>query len=722
MKVFRAHEKIPAVAITYAGRCDAKQPIILTSQLTSLSNWVITAVSSTIVRDWSISRATIALTAKIGDDKSIPKLPNLSAIRGGTYPYLMEEDEIRIYAGYIDSSDTVIGAHLLDEHPFTVPDLVKNNTLKGTSTISSTGEVKADIDFVKPQIYSDPNKPLAPIFWGFIDQIQIKGDRKAVTCVIQCRDRMRVLHDTKIITLGTLQTSNKVDTITAVGNAGVSPIKVGVMSNLIIEAANTASGQGIGYSYNVLSQAETDTLENLCWKPIVGGDLPIYISDKGLALPPTFFKSEQYATKVTSTTDTQKEDSPANNSLSIYKLNSEGLGAMNVNPWIGKDKNIDYVTDANYPSDPTLWIKHASMKKINPYNIPRFHIWSERAPLQSTGGDNVFTVTNKSPANIIIEMAQIETLPTDVYASHINGDFIYGPRIIDRTGFLDEQRNYRTYFFMKYNPELFTACPLEAQRILKLDVASSSLGVFNTLYVLNGQTGNAYTDFIDRLVLYIKSNSQEFDPVGKDFYGKGRAINPPCKNTVLIDSNLQTFGKDKAVQAAAAIALALNYARIWSRQINTIGIEIPGDPTLFPNEAIRVYNTGLHDDGIYVPQEGTTKIDNLLQAIKAVYNPKEITEATENSNLDEEAKKSVETAISTMIDVLEGRTEKQKSQDLNLLAKPISTLIKEARKGLTPTSSEGNLPVYQIRSIEHTIVTEGERAGFTSKVEAIASL
>lgn len=735
MKVFRAHENIPAVAITYAGRCDSYQPIILTSQSTELSPWVITAVSVTIVRDWSISRATIALTAKIGDDKKIPPLPDLSTIRGGRYPYLMEEDEIRIYAGYLDNSSSAIGKHLLDEHPFTVPALDKEVDL-----IELTKEVGVQglLNKSKQDIVSNPNKPLAPIFWGFIDQIQIKGDHRAISCVLQCRDRMRVLHDTKTITLGTLQSTSREETITTVGNAGVSTGKVGVMSNLIIEAANTAAGQGVGYGFQVLAQSEKDTTSDICWKPIVGGDLPIYIAKSGLAVPPTLFDSPIFSRKVQEeepvaseeTTNTETSTTEKTDPNEIYMLQSTGLGAMNVNPWIGTEYSAE-----NYPSDPTLWIKHASMKKINPFNIPRFHIWSERAPLQGNGVADVFTVTNKTPANIIIELSQIETLPTDVFCSHVNGDFIYGPRIIDTTGFEDEQRNYRTYFFMTYDKEIFTGCPLEAQRILKLDVASSSLGVFNTLYVLNGQTSNTYTDFIDRLVLYIKSSSAELEalPSGElseeqkeSFYGKGRAVNPPCRNTILVDPYISTFSRNTVIQAAAVISLALNYGRVWSRQVHTIAIEIPGDPTFFPNEAIRVYNTGLHDNGIYVPSNGSTKLDNMLGAIKSIYDPKQVEGIAANSNLEEDEKKVLEDALSAMVNVLEGQAKNEETkkiaQDLNVIGKPLKDLVKKTRDALQPTTDKGNLPVYQVRAIEHVIVTEGDRAGFTTKIEAIASL
>lgn len=694
MKTFRSHEKIPAVALTYAGRTDAFQPIILKSQESNISPWVITTVSVSTVRDWSISRAVIMLTAKIDDTKLLPKLPDLSVIRGGKYPYLMEEDEIRLYAGYVGSSDTIIDKNLLDEHPFDV------------ETISGSTE--------SYQIKSDPSKPLCPIFWGFIDQVRYSLNSQGLKCVIECRDRMRVLHDTKMITLGSHQTSNRTSDTSvealAASSKGVRESATGIFPNIIIEAANTAAGQGIGYSATILSNGD-GTNFNGCWKPIVGGKMPIYMRKNDYAFPDSLYDNAYYVDPVQLSEEGDSD---------VFVLNQERLGALTVYPWIDNE-NPQYFTE-NYPDDPTLWIKNAAMRKINPYNIPRFHIWSERAPLVAQAGDNVYQVTNQSPAGMIVELSGIETLPTDVYASHVNGDFIYGPRIIDMSGFNDPNRNFRTYFAMTWDPKIFTVCPLEAQRIIEMDVVSTTLGVFNSLYVLDGQSGGVYHDFIDKLVLFIKSTSPEFEPVEDvdSFYGAGRIVNPPCKNTVLVDGNLTSFSTDNAVKAAAALGVAMNYARIWSRQINTIQFEIPGDPTFYPNEAVQVYNTGLHDEGISIPfQSQSGAIDQILNSIRSVVSPDNIDDQIQAIE-DESMKDLISTAINNITTSLD---DGDKPESLRNIGNSLRDLLKEAKSKSIPTSiSKGNLPIYQVRALEHKIVTSGRNPGFTTKIEAIASL
>jgi hypothetical protein len=548
---------------------------------------------------------------------------------------------------------------------------------------------------------------------------------------------MRVLHDTKMITLGSHQTSDKegkvdevqTEVLAATGK-GVAQSSTGIFPNMIIEAANTAAGQGIGYSATVLSNSKKSGF-NGCWKPIVGGLMPIFINGGEYAFPPSLYKSdytfmvnlesggtaEQVQEGAEETATAEKNTSNSINK--IFMLDSEKLGAMTVYPWVNNDSPQYY--SENYPDDPVLWVKQAAFKKVNPFSIPRFHIWSERAPLESHGANNVYQVTDQSPASMIVELAGIENLPTDVYASHVNGDFIYGPRIIDMTGFSDESRSYRTYFAMTWDPGLFTNCPLEAQRIIKMDAVSTSLGVFNNLYVLAKQSGGKYHDFIDSLVLFLKSSSPEYAPKPKntDFYGAGRIVNPPCRNTVLVDSSLTSFSRDNVVKAAAAIGIALNYARIWSRQINTIKLEIPGDPTLYPNEAIRVYNTGLHDEGISIPfnaNEGP--IDDILGAMRSVIDDKNIAENL--GEIDAKLKEVLTTAIESVIDALD---EDVNRKNLTDIGSSLSDLIDIVKNSSEPTSmTEGNLPIYQIRAIEHVIVTEGAKQGYTTKVEAIASL
>ena len=157
MKTWNADASIPAAAITYAGGNGNNQPIIFTTQYDTEGffsgkdavqelqlQWTIKNISVTLTRDWNTSQCLITLICNLPDiDSPIPPLPDVSVIRGGNYPYLSCEDEIRVYAGYMETATTCITPDLLDEIPFSY----------------------FQLDGL--EIKHNPEKPLAPIFLGF---------------------------------------------------------------------------------------------------------------------------------------------------------------------------------------------------------------------------------------------------------------------------------------------------------------------------------------------------------------------------------------------------------------------------------------------------------------------------------------------------------------------------------------------------------------------------
>ena len=182
-KIYSPVEPVPVAAVVYAGNKSAYQHILFAtrydvkgyysilkgedrkveltaSQMRETQNlerqdtqldWAIKSVNVSLVRDWSISTAMITLTCKLGNPLDpIPPLPDLSSIRGGNYPYLTVEDEIRIYMGYVKSPSTPITADMLDDFPL--------------EPFDSSGRLIEKAD-----------RPLAPVFWGFIDKVGIEG-------------------------------------------------------------------------------------------------------------------------------------------------------------------------------------------------------------------------------------------------------------------------------------------------------------------------------------------------------------------------------------------------------------------------------------------------------------------------------------------------------------------------------------------------------------------
>jgi hypothetical protein len=156
-----------------------------------------------------------------------------------------------------------------------------------------------------------------------------------------------------------------------------------------------------------------------------------------------------------------------------------------------------------------------------------------------------------------------------------------------------------------------------------------------------------------------------------------------------------TYGSG-AQQEYGTLMLSLAAARILARDVNGVQVELLGDPTLYPGEAIRIYNTVVHDNSTVV-----------------TVNEKESEQRTRDIQ-----EKAEEIAV---------RTEKVDKKDKLDRCKntEASELIKEVFQA-TPGSGKVStdyskliLPTYKIRTIQHVLKATGKR-GFTSTVAAVA--
>lgn len=271
MKYFTKRAPVPAIVVTYAGAPSSKQPILFTSQSGQVGmspdgepyklHWVITSVTTTIVRDWSVSRADIILTAPVSSNQCLePALPDLSKFRGGNNPYLTVEDEIRIYAGYISENQT-LSAELLDETPIDLcPMCLEQDPEDPTPVCGPFGNYN---------IKQSDTKPLCPIFWGFIDTINVDSSpTKGLRMVIQARDRVRVFSDTNIIAIPALE-GRLVDSETGGGywqkSGNTKGLASGRREDVLMQVARAATGRIFGD----VSEGESSNKE--CWRPVIGG-------------------------------------------------------------------------------------------------------------------------------------------------------------------------------------------------------------------------------------------------------------------------------------------------------------------------------------------------------------------------------------------------------------------------------------------------------------------
>jgi hypothetical protein len=617
MKTYSIEAATPAAAITLATGNSNTQPILFTNHFGDKGTyensegktknvelkWVIKDITVTLTRDWDISQAQIVLTCEL-PDKSMrePPLPDVSIYRGGDNPYLGKEDEIRIYAGYVESSTTPITADLLDEIPF-------------------------DFTDIKTQVKQshNKNKPLCPIFWGFIDTMKYSGNPTGSTLTIQCRDRVRVFADTRIVSLVAFQgkQNSERSTKTSVGDQVVDPtateqgIVSGDRTEILMQLANAAAGNPYGQNPRDLEKKGVT-----CWKLVKPGEIV-----KGFT--------------------------------------------------VDQDKNIT----VQFPSeDPAQWVQTTTCRIMADKATPRFNIWNERPPIVKGESQGTLQVLNKVPLEIIDFIAKTEERPMDFFASHINGDFILGPRVKDESGFADEHRSYRTYFHRTAPDGMI---PTYNQMIQKIEATDTTLFSFNNFIIIDSsKTKGGGTSLIGAIRKGYSALSTSLTK---------RSPSPPCKTQIIYDGGLASYDNPEL----GATYLAMAHAKIWSRDITGIEMEVVGDPTLYPSEAIRVYNTYLHDYKTYTVMDSTKDTSKDIREYR------------------DDVEKNVAPAMKT-----ETQDQKKDTSADNNLSKAIG---KYFANRLPSDIDKFVLPYYSVRVVQHKLTTQGDK-GYTTKLSCVSDI
>lgn len=617
MKTYSTEAATPAAAITLATGNSNTQPILFTNHFGDKGTyensegvkkdvelkWVIKDITVTLTRDWGMSQAQIVLTCEL-PDKSMrePPLPYVYDYRGGDNPYLGKEDEIRIYAGYVESSITPITADLLDELPFDFCDSV-----------------------TKVEQKHNRSKPLCPIFWGFIDTIKYSGTPTGSTLTIQCRDRVRVFADTRIVSLVAFQgkQNSEGSTKTSVGDQVVDPtateqgIVSGDRTEILMQLANAAAGNPYGQNPRDLEKKGAT-----CWKFVKPGEIV-----KGFT--------------------------------------------------VDQDDNVKQ----KFPSeDPAQWVQTTTCRIMADKATPRFNIWSERPPIVKGESQATLQVLNKVPLEIIDFIAKTEERPMDFFASHINGDFVLGPRVKDESGFFDEHRSFRTYFHRTAPDGMI---PTYNQMIQKIEATDTTLFSFNNFIIIDSsKTKGSGTSLIGAIRKGYSALSTSLTK---------RNPSPPCKTQIIYDGGLASYDNPEL----GATYLAMAHAKIWSRDITGIEMEVVGDPTFYPSEAIRVYNTYLHDYKTY------TVMDSNKDTSKDI------------RDYRDDVEKNVAPAMKT-----ETQDQKNDTSADNNLSKAIG---KYFANRLPSDIDNFVLPYYSVRVVQHKLTTQGDK-GFVSRVLAVSDV
>lgn len=679
------------------------------TDLSQQSNWYLREAEVELTRDWPIQKAKLIVTCKLLDNGSIPPLvevengfvwtKNKDAFveKLPTGRFLSADDEVRIYAGY--KNDQCISMNDLDKYPFDftnlettgdIPaesqdgkDLIKyqadkakleeavnklsnpgsdgntylnflpllniigiindansgrvtytnnegllkalQNSLAATNNLIQIIQRKAGV--TNKTYKSDPNK-IAPIFWGFIDSVDfISNSNAGVQIIYNLRDRSRILADTKLVTLPFLGTdANQKNTFEG-------------LKHKTIESVYRATNGGI-------------YLDNS------------YASASSLAWRSGFEKGE---------------------TINLYEenLNDKTKPAMITDPSQKKsalsEQRLKYVAAIE---DSARWVLANAFlsssdikgKKLNDFD-PLFHTWTLQGPLVTGSGNNTMQIINKSPFEILSYLAVTEVMPIDIFTSHINGHFMFAPRILDTSGLYDEQRGNRLYYFF----DCFDKLPEQRSLIKDIRVQTSTIGVYNRFTVLTADFGSSINASLSGLTSIVDLASANT---------KNRKV--PVKQHVIVDPKVKS---GEGNPQGAAQALALTTASTMARDNTTIIFKIIGDSSFYPGEAVRVFNTVLHSKGVFTFNATSTSSAVFL---KSLY--------------DEVEKLKVKA-------VEQGSGATKKVVDL-------SSVIDRMRKVAGQDSDDLNqaLPMYKVRAITHSLKANGNDAGYTTKIVAVADI
>jgi hypothetical protein len=677
------------------------------TDLSQQSNWYLREAEVELTRDWPIQKAKLIVTCKLLDNGSIPPLVEVE--KGFVWSrdkdknfikllpegrFLSADDEVRIYAGY--KNDQCISMNDLDKYPFDFTNLEVTGNIPATSEDGKQlqqleADKKAALDlinklnnaFTDPNIYivlyplalplllpfiitfnqadtsrrrsfsnneellkalqdrlvtinnsiqviqrkagvkdktyfADPNK-IAPIFWGFIDSVDfISNSNAGVQIIYNLRDRSRILADTKLVTLPFLGTdANNKNTFEG-------------LKHKTVESVYRATNGGI-YLDNSYESASS-----LAWR---GG------FDKGEVIS----LYEDIDKKIIDT-----KSALANERLKYTAAIENPARWVIANAFLSSS-NILNKTDYN--------------------NLdPLFHIWTLQPPLVSGSGNNTMQIINKSPFEILNYLAMTEVMPIDIFTSHINGHFMFAPRILDTTGLYDEQRGNRLYYFF----DCFDQLPNQRNLIKDIRVQTSTVGVYNRFTVLTADFGSSTNASLSGLTSIVDIASANT---------KNRKV--PIKQHVIVDPKIKASEGNKE---GAAQALALTTASTMARDHTMIIFKIIGDSSFYPGEAVRVFNTVLHSKDIFT------------------FNATSTSSAVFLKSLYEEVQKLLNSAV--------------KQQGTNNKVVDLSAVIDSMRKVAGAPSDDLNdaLPMYKVRAITHSLKANGNDAGYTTKIVAVADI
>lgn len=544
------------------------------------SNWVIQSISSTVQRFWTTSTATITITCPAEYPNFFP--PPLPIIKQNTKQehFLQQEDEICIWLGYVDQ---------LYLNPEDLPKLMEGD---------------------------DPR--LLRVFVGVIDTIGIVGTDKGFKYTIQCRDRMRYLMDTRVTLSPFDAAQDKSFMNKALGGSDIAVVR----SMVILKLAQL----GIGY----VEQLGKTPL-NLNGISIIGGK----IQDLGLVSAPNKGQVSVVTDSAGNTTTTRTITNQGTPVITITKETAaEKIAAA-------LKKKTAFYTETYLPPD--FFYNHAnrplaggiSNRILDLSATPLFNIMTSRPAFNTETVTRAYTIEEQVPIEIIKFLSNQEVYQTEVFCSHVDGNYYYIPRSGDMSGLNDDRRFNRTYYY-RYAPpglanlDFINRIKLEGSKYPDFDftdigdpsakppipqdkVSIDVTRAFRTVPDYGQAILNWKQDVttVAMITNFIVSNSS---PTAQKEGGKV-LVHMSARPAFL--SGLDIAGRNKYIidetiaTVTEATAVAAQVARLHSKDLRAGAMTLIGDPSLVPGEIVQVVGNPMYPH--------LTELPEIIRERKAAY-------------------------------------------------------------------------------------------------------
>lgn len=572
---------------------------ILFSNYESIDNkWLIKSARPTITRFWSA--CTLYVTCTLNrTDLSVPAPPLPEVLHAKTAPVEVKEDPLSVDAAeessndILDLADNVLemfGESPAPEEGETASEETTDELPEGdyfTSPLDKGDEVMMYVGYInelRPVLSTDlEENRLLRVFIGSVDTISVtESEQGGTTLTIQCRDRMKYLMDSLV----TYNSSEDFTEIIGLDDGEDSDSNnSATRSSVILQVARRSVGQ----------ITATNGDQPVCSQPTCGMKIDegiVYDVEKMVeqgtfkGIKPNVFYEDNYqytarwSERKKATYAQQKSGKPyevvqrSKTFPSMEQLDEDDVSSRVNAPLAGDDglgrRSIIEVDEESRPG-----LSSSVVNYPLPSYHPKFHIATGRAGFPDEKFGRNFSLVDRIPLEYIKYLASQEIYPTEVFQDSRSGDFYYTPRANDTSGLFDPERFFRTYYSRNVPEGHF---PDKAQMLLSYREESSMINFRSNIIVSNVDSSSGGDQNSASIQVHLKV-------VPPWLKGKSFA----CTYYNFVDPTIKTMSE--------AAIIAVQVARLMSKETRAAVAVLLGDPSIVPGEIVQIIGSSLYPPG-----------------------------------------------------------------------------------------------------------------------------